>query len=218
MLQQICLSLSIWCLFRNKVEKLCQNKISKVTIHQIFAVCNLVVMTYLFGHKTEHFDIKHDAIFESKSHSKMLYLMQMVHHMQGTMYQPNDGIGVSIWIHHITTLVLIIGSWCIGAHTIGGYVMYIHDVSDIFLYMLRISKQVIPNNVKLLVCIIPMTLISWIYYRQYHLGRLIYGIYKHTAAKEKYTYGPLLGVLFVLHSFWLWKMLRKIKIFFKKKE
>ena len=75
--------------------------------------------------------------------------------------------------HHCVTLGLIILSRQIGMTSIGLYIMFIHDVVDIFIGMLKISSE-ITDNIIINVFTYVITLVSWMYFRIFVLGVIIY--------------------------------------------
>ena len=76
-------------------------------------------------------------------------------------------------IHHIITLILIIGSYHTNLIRAGLYVMYLHDINDVFL---QLSKTLVYLNFedKITNCTFGIFIVSWIYTRLYLYGVLVY--------------------------------------------
>lgn len=82
-----------------------------------------------------------------------------------------------IKIHHMATILLLAVSWSYGAHFYGCFVMFVHDVTDVPMFAVRLLRHN-PNanlNVKQAI-VVPILLFTWIYYRVYLFGNLIWNV------------------------------------------
>jgi ceramide synthetase len=66
-------------------------------------------------------------------------------------------------IHHVATAILCIGSWCFGYLRVGSAVMFLHDVSDVPLDLVRTWGAV--NQKGLQIASMILTLLMWGYWR-----------------------------------------------------
>ena len=134
-------------------------------------------------------------------------------------------------VHHIVTAILCFTSWKFGYVKIGSLVMFLHDVSDIPLDLVRIFGQLNWKNLQLIA--FGATLLSWLYWRLYWFPtKVLYSIAVDSksliqvhscrigscplsAVPERIPFLVLLGTLLCLHFVWFWLMLRKARAAFK---
>jgi len=80
--------------------------------------------------------------------------------------------------HHVLTMALVIGSWSFTYFKIGLLVFYIHDVSDIFIDVLKMSNYVKTEGPKYFFLTevgYVASMVAWAYWRFYQLiSRVIY--------------------------------------------
>jgi ceramide synthetase len=150
-------------------------------------------------------------VFYTDEHIKFMYCIQFIHKIQSCVFQPKTYLSFSLYIHHICTLLLIISSWYSGYHVPGILIMFIHDVSDIFTYLLRIMKTLKLKTISLLL-FMPFQLISWILFRLLSLPIITWLFYQSPfiESKIKYICIPFLFILFCLHICWFKMMIYKI--------
>ena len=78
-------------------------------------------------------------------------------------------------IHHVAANILLVTSNYGSCHRYGAVVLFLHDVPDIFVCLLRIFDSMGWDLLTLTVGFIPMTL-SWFYLRLLYFPWIIYGI------------------------------------------
>jgi hypothetical protein len=103
-------------------------------------------------------------------------------------------------------------SWYFGYMEYGAFVMYIHDMSDIPLYVTRLLKNTnAPQWLQL--CFVPFPLVSWFVFRLVLLPKYIYVWYfsQTIAPFMKFYCIPCLVVLYCLHLYWFLLMLKKVQ-------
>jgi hypothetical protein len=134
-------------------------------------------------------------------------------------------------LHHGVTAALCLASAYYGYAKIGSLVMFLHDVSDIPLDLVRLFGQLNMKSLQLLS--FGATLLSWAYWRlfwfptevlysiAYDAKSLIkddpceIGACPWSAVPERVPFLLLLGTLLCLHVVWFWLMLKKAKGAFK---
>jgi len=137
---------------------------------------------------------------------------------------------VMMFIHHIATMVLLAISHMFNFTRIGVLVMYVHDMSDIFVDTLKMVNYLKLENKSgffLSEIAYAVNLISWIYYRMWkYPAYIIYtaAYESHLLVAQKHpgqifkdvwnnppfwlSCNLLLLLLFILHIFWLFLFLR----------
>jgi len=136
----------------------------------------------------------------------LLYTAQYVHHGQAMYFQPRNDLSQTLWVHHILTIILLTSSWWSGYHHIGGFIMYIHDISDIPVHLVRLVRYCHFHGSQadvLQMLIMPVLLIAWFYYRIFVFGDFIYSI-----SDQIWFFLPLTG-LWSLHVYWFGLMVQK---------
>jgi len=79
-----------------------------------------------------------------------------------------------IKVHHMATLMLMALSWIYNAHFYGCFVMFLHDVTDVSMFVIRLLRQ--HHDAHLMakqMLVVPILLLTWTYYRVYLFGSLI---------------------------------------------
>ena len=122
-------------------------------------------------------------------------------------------------VHHIVTLILIVGSYHTHLIRSGLFVMYLHDINDIFL---QFSKTLVYLDIQenITNCTFGIFIISWIYTRLYLYGIVVYDMgYKYYNVNVLFnTLFYSLSVLYTLNLIWF-KLIMDvlIKTIFEKK-
>lgn len=120
-----------------------------------------------------------------------------------------------IKIHHMVTLLLIGISWMKNFVNVGVCVLFIHDVSDVSMFALRIihkNKSGLSQIVVSACCV----LITWGYYRIFMMGTIIHDaiVAMGTTPSEFVVHGWIcissLFVLFMLNVYWTCLVIFKI--------
>jgi len=78
-----------------------------------------------------------------------------------------------IKIHHLITIFLIASSYVFGFTSYGTRVMFIHDITDVFMFALRIRRKQVSIVDKEVVCLAACTAVSWVYFRVWGLSSLV---------------------------------------------
>jgi len=123
-----------------------------------------------------------------------IYGLQIAHYLLEISYCYNKEIkrkdDKEMFIHHIITLILIIGSYHTNLIRAGLYVMYLHDINDVFL---QLSKTLVYRNVNgnITNSTFGIFIVSWIYTRLY-----LYGILVYDMGTNYYNINFLLNTLF----------------------
>lgn len=112
--------------------------------------------------------------------------------------------------HHFCTIVLIIFSYYNHFDSIGAIILYLHNFSDIFVYIGRVllyTKS--PGFIKKIfsVCLLS----SFVYCRLFVYGKLIYGYFTYLNWETFYlnrAFQVALICLYVLHCTWTYKLIR----------
>ena len=78
-----------------------------------------------------------------------------------------------IKIHHLITLFLIASSYVFGFTSYGTRVMFIHDITDVFMFALRIRRKQVSIVDMSVLCLATCTAVSWIYFRVWGLSSLV---------------------------------------------
>ena len=90
-------------------------------------------------------------------------------------------------LHHFSTAGLCIGSYVTGYARIGSLVMFLHDFSDIFIDVLRLTT-IIPVSGSVQIGVYVLTMLSWLYWRLIYyplyilgtiIGKLVLLCYEH---------------------------------------
>lgn len=113
--------------------------------------------------------------FEEQQHAPLLvyfYLLQLaiwtataIHHR---FFDDRKKDYVVMYVHHLATLFMVMTSYSAGYLRIGLLVLYVHDISDIFIDLLKLANLVNfsgPSCFFVTEIIFIATLISWVYWR-----------------------------------------------------
>lgn len=75
-----------------------------------------------------------------------------------------------MYVHHLATLFMVMSSYSAGYLRIGLLVLYVHDISDIFIDLLKLANLTNlsgPTSLFLTEITFAATLGSWVYWRLY---------------------------------------------------
>ena len=122
-----------------------------------------------------------------------------------------------IKIHHMVTLMLIGLSWIYDYAPYGIFIMFIHDLTDVSMFVVRILRKTTVSRVledsttldsKIVFAGI-VVMLTWFYYRVVVMAIMVYEIYVHVMERElseRYYSGMTcvvcLGVLWLLNVYW----------------
>jgi len=115
-------------------------------------------------------------------------------------------------LHHICTVSLITFSYLSNLSNVGCIVLFLHDFTDIFVYITRIflntrTKEIIKVSSGVLL------LIVYIYTRIYVFGDLLVKVFNGLSSHLNWVNQTLWGFLcflFILHLYWVYLILKKI--------
>ena len=112
--------------------------------------------------------------------------------------------------HHFCTITLIVFSYYNHFDSIGSIVLYLHNFSDIFVYLGRsILYSKIPGIFKKIFSICLLS--SFVYCRLFVYGKLIYGYFIYINWETFYlknAFFVALICLYILHCTWTYKLVR----------
>ena len=124
----------------------------------------------------------------------------------------NDFIEMAL--HHLVTVYLLIGQYLMNLLAIGSGILFLHDLSDIFVCIVKLAGETEYDALAALCMIVHM--IVWAHTRLITFGYTIYQLATSDAvigtyAKSIFVY--LLCCLFLLHCFWFTLFVRMIYSF-----
>ena len=125
------------------------------------------------------------------------------------IYDKQTDISVMLF-HHFCTITLIVYSYYNHFDSIGSIILYLHNVSDIFVYLgrsLLYTRAPIFFKKIFTVCLLS----SFAYCRLFVYGKLIYGYFIHINWEIFYLQNTLLVALvslYILHCTWTYKLVR----------
>jgi len=114
-----------------------------------------------------------------------------------------------MFLHHTCTISLIFFSHFTNLSHIGAIVMFLHDIADIVVYYMRSiintdcgEFQKVSGGIILL--------LIYIYTRLFVFGKLIYSCYDNLSNMMDQTLWYFMCFLYVIHSYWLLQIVKKI--------
>eukprot|EP00056_Hartaetosiga_gracilis_P020213 m.18151 g.18151 ORF g.18151 m.18151 type:complete len:252 (-) comp8258_c0_seq1:176-931(-) len=151
---------------------------------------------------------------EEDSYLEELYAVGFCYHFHNALVAVLYGDTTAMIIHHIVTLGLIVASNLTGILRIGGMVLLVHNIPDVFISLVKAVKN--SGIAPLVYTTAILAIIMWPVFRLYFLGRLTYDTYENLHFSPAAHFGFVFGLsaLVVLHSFWYVKLLN---IFFNYK-
>lgn len=183
-------------------QRILENKIINRKLYEsvssfLFYIINTILLHICLNdkewfHKLVFFDNVDNHIFSS--FELLIYKIQISHYLLELYHVSNKKIkrkdDTEMFIHHIVTLTLIIGSYYRNIIRGGLYVMYLHDINDVFL---QLSKTLVYLGYKenITNCTFGIFICSWVYTRLYLFGRLTYDM-----GVTYYNMNLLLNILF----------------------
>lgn len=117
-------------------------------------------------------------------------------------------------LHHTLTISLITFSFLFNLSQVGVIVFYLHDLTDIFVYICRLSLNLtIPTKFKIIPAL--LLFVVWIYARIYLYGKYLYNVFLlFTVVDPNNIHGKILlsyaSILFLMNIFWLIQILRRL--------
>ena len=114
---------------------------------------------------------------------------------------------VLMYVHHIVTLLLIVGSYANvwNCHRGGAYVLFLHDASDIVIDVLRLSHNLrldADAGVYIAEISFAVNFVTWAYFRLYRFPRFIYSSWINEINVLHSTLSLICVVLLVMHVYW----------------
>jgi hypothetical protein len=158
---------------------------------------------YMFFWKPDYFDIYYLACLSY--HVVDLIWLVFFYELQSDF--------VMMILHHICTISLVVFSYMSNYSNVGSVVMFLHDFSDIFVYLIR---TVINTDAGKIWKVISgaVLLVIFIYTRIYVFGELIYTLFVYYS---KLGWNPMntpltifLAFLYVMHIYWVYSILKKM--------
>jgi len=162
---------------------------------------------YLFFEKSEYFNIYY-MIGLSFTLTDMIWLL-FIYENQSDFYL--------MILHHSITTSLITFSYIFNYSQIGVIVLYLHDITDILVYLVRIViKTDAGDRIKLLLC--ASLLFSIIFFRIYLFGKLIYLVAMHLNDWQRYmtTLWVFKIILLIMHAYWVLQIIYRFLWYFAK--
>jgi len=148
-----------------------------------------------------------------------LYVVATGYHLSEVTFQVMFDLGkpdfVEMMVHHIITVMLVVASFLFNYVHIGTLVMFIHDVSDIPGYLIKITVDTRFTTVTF--CLYLTLLVAWGYFRLYCFPRYILASLFHESQDSfamKFGFLSGLSLLLCLHIFWYTKFLHMGYTFF----
>lgn len=118
-------------------------------------------------------------------------------------------------LHHFLTFTLIYFSYVVNYLPVGAAVMILHDVTDLTVSIFKMVVDITPSGVQVLGYI--LMVVSWVHFRLWYFpGFVILRIYEESQGWHGKTWNfnlvgmltAFLCVLFFLHCFWFYLMLK----------
>ena len=149
--------------------------------------------------------VNNDVLYinlEYKNIAVIIYNIQIAHYVSELYYFKNKKIkrkdDNELFIHHIATLILICGSYYYKFLQSGMFVMYLHDINDIFMHLSKVLVY-LKYTEKITNVTFGVFILSWFYTRLYLLPNLIISYFK----QEFYTtFMICLIILYILNLYW----------------
>lgn len=155
---------------------------------------------YIFYNKVKYFDIYY---LTSLAYSVVDIIWLLFIYNQSSDFQ-------LMRLHHICTISLVLFSYLTNGSPIGIVIFYLHDLTDIFVYASRIIiNTCAKDGPKLFVC--ALLLLSFLYYRIYYFGYLIYMCYYNLAYWHIFNIFmfSFICLLIVMHLWWVYSIIKR---------
>jgi TLC domain len=116
-------------------------------------------------------------------------------------------------IHHMVTLALLGASYIYGYTAYGMLVSFIHDVTDVPMFVVRILRKKHPTSDMQVPVAIGIA-VSWLYYRVYYFGCMILDASSQTATYPEELYRQVfilsgLTILWMFNVYWTFLVIYK---------
>jgi hypothetical protein len=190
-----------------------------LTIHSYFVYDKLEFFPKeLLGHgdmnKLYHKGLKSFSFYERPNLYDFHYLLNLAYTFADLIcvvfiYDGQTDILVMIF-HHFCTISLIVFSYYNHHDGIGGIIMFLHNASDIVVYLGRtmlyvVAPQIIKHGITI------SLLLIFIYCRLYVYGKLIIGFFSYSNWESfgiNNAFKFLLVCLYILHCTWTFKLMQ----------
>ena len=181
-----------------------QDKLSASLYSFIYHTVSVIIMYYHITNSKWY--INNDILYinvESYTNTEVIiYNIQIAHYVSELYYFKNKKIkrkdDNELFIHHIATLILICGSYYYKFLQSGMFVMYLHDINDIFMHLSKVLVY-LKYTEKITNVTFGVFILSWFYTRLYLLPNLIISYFK----QEFYTtFMICLIILYILNLYW----------------
>uniref|UniRef100_A0A7S1PJT5 TLC domain-containing protein n=1 Tax=Percolomonas cosmopolitus TaxID=63605 RepID=A0A7S1PJT5_9EUKA len=157
-------------------------------------------------------------LLKFSSMHKLYYIFQTAFHLHSLLYHYIERRNhvrdddLQMQIHHMATIFLLVGSFHVGHLRIGTLVLYVHDMSDVFVAITKIFNYTKFRD-GILVVLLSNLVLSWAYYRLYRFPKDVILIIMEQigfANKSTFDYSLMFGliVLFILHVIWFYQIIQ----------
>jgi len=179
----------------------------RVLIHALFVLFHglLVERRYLFGYLT--YTSTDPPMGRSVD---VLYTIQLLFHSASFVFDFLARDRALLLLHHLLTVIVIGISWACRLQSFGLPVMLVMDLTDIPVYMLRISKaQKLPDWVQVSTAV--LTVGSWTVLRGVFVGHILYRSMLLEDPVAAIRFGRwLLAGLWFMSAYWTSLIVHKI--------
>lgn len=176
--------------------------LSGVSFHAASVLYSLRIPHDFYVHFAEYL---HQPFPDSYS-VHMLYTIHWLHALASLFHDPYSNSS-AMHTHHIVHLFLLSCSWMMHYTPVGAMVMFIHDLPDVLMFLMRHYER--SKSAKKFVLYVP-TVAAWIYYRIYVFHHLIHSIYGITPLTRGILVCLLaLRALWAVNCFWLFQLIRR---------
>ena len=147
-------------------------------------------------------------LHEITFYHRLIYIINLSYHTHSLIYLFLIGLKRNdrneMLIHHLVTIFIILLSWYAKFIYIGIVVMFLHNISDISTYAIKVLIDTDCNNLTIILFI--AVLLTWGWTRLYVLPNIIRQIYINVPSligrSNTNIFIVLLGTLFCLHIYW----------------
>ena len=145
-----------------------------------------------------------------------IYFVKILFHVMELRVKPSGNLKrFEMVLHHFSTITLIVFSWYYLLPHYGFYIMYLHDVSDTWMYLIR-GISTVDENSRFLIPVSIILVITWFRYRILFLGEFVYNVFYFSGdlcLSELIVIQTLLSILLILNIYWFSLVLRKAFVF-----
>eukprot|EP01062_Namystynia_karyoxenos_P065412 TRINITY_DN5900_c0_g1_i1.p1 TRINITY_DN5900_c0_g1~~TRINITY_DN5900_c0_g1_i1.p1 ORF type:complete len:376 (+),score=130.50 TRINITY_DN5900_c0_g1_i1:91-1128(+) len=155
---------------------------------------------------------------------KTFYMLQLGYHTQSLVWHALEERRpdfLTMVVHHVVTMLLIIGSWLRGYVRIGMLVLFVHDASDIFVCACKATHMCGMKKASHVLFV--FMVVTWFYFRLYLYPTWV--IWSVSTYPDPGKFGTLwwvftglMCILLVLHIWWFHLFMKMAWGIFKYKE